>query len=189
MIRINGVIGNINEDETLATAIQEHRKQGTLEVIRIDGGDRQRSRMRVQTDQGTDIGLIIEEPPLVEGDVLHQTDERAIIVAFEERDALAVELPDEFPVNRAVKLGHRIGNQHWDIAIIESTLYIPLDARQQIVEDVLQDHLPTDTTYERTTVDATRFHDDGRPTPGHGADTHSHRLSESNPHSHSEADE
>lgn len=176
MKRIDGTIGNLNEDQSLAQAIQEHRDQDTLETIHIESDDRHKSRLRVQTDRGTDVGLVVDEPPLSDGDVLCCTDQQAIVVTFETRAALAVVLPDTLSVRTAIDLGHRIGNQHWDIAIEDGTLYIPLTARQHVIEAVIDPYLPAGTTYERTTVDAARFHDHdhGTSTHGHGHDSHTH---------------
>ncbi len=67
-----------------------------------------------------------------------------IVVAFEPRDALAVSLPEATSetLAAAVELGHRVGNQHWDLAVEDGTVYVPLAADRHIVERVVADVIP-----------------------------------------------
>ncbi len=94
----------------------------------IDADNRRRSRFRATTDAGTDVGVVLDRPAVSAGDVLLADEERLIVVAFEPREALAVELPEADPValDAAVELGHRIGNQHWDPAVEDGIVYAPL---------------------------------------------------------------
>lgn len=177
MKRVDGVVGNVDRDPALADAVAEHEAAGTLETIVLDDTERRRSRLRVTTDSGTDLGVLVDQPELAAGDVLVLDDDRAVVVAFEEREAFVVEFPAaEAAVETAVELGHRIGNQHWDVAIEGNTLYVPVEADRAIIEDVLGPYLPADATTRYETVDAERFIDgedaDARPAD-HGAD-HDH---------------
>ncbi|MES3516151.1 MAG: urease accessory protein UreE [Natronomonas sp.] len=160
MIRVDGILGNVETDGDLASRVEGHDERGTLETVAVDGADRQKSRLRVETDAGTDLGVLVDDPPLSPGDVLLCDDDRAVVVTLEERTAVVAELPDGFPPAVALELGHRIGNHHWDIAVEESTLYVPLDADRHIVEGVLAEYLP-DATTKYETVDATLFLEDG----------------------------
>jgi agmatinase len=69
MIRVNGVVGN-TADPDIADEIAAHEAGGTLEKVRIDSADRRKSRLWVETDAGTDIGVLVDEPELAAGDVL-----------------------------------------------------------------------------------------------------------------------
>jgi|SRR6056297_3737245 len=184
MKRVDGVIGNRFEDSELAAAVDGHEAERTLERVVLDSADRRKSRLRVETDAGTDLGVLVDKPELAAGDVLVCDDDRAVVVAFESREAFVIELPESTPA-ATVELGHRIGNQHWDIAIEDRTVYIPVEADRAIIEDVLGPYLPAgaETWYE--TVDADRFVDEASAAAahGHGSD-HDHDHEADHSHSH-----
>ena len=177
MKRVDGVVGNVERDPELAAEIDAHEQAGTLETVVLDDTERKRSRLRVTTDAGTDLGVLVDQPELVAGDVLLCNDDRAAIVAFEEREAFVIEFPAaEAAVSTGVELGHRIGNQHWDVAVEDDTIYIPVEADRAIIEDVLNPYIPARATTRYETVDADRFiegGDDDTTAGGHGVD-HDH---------------
>lgn len=181
MQRIDGIVGNVHADDELAELRATHEERGTLERVVIDAEDRRRSRFRETTDAGTDVGVIVDKPAVSSGDVLLVTDERMIVVAFEPRDAIAIALPDatDDALAAAVELGHRVGNQHWDLAVDDGTVYVPLEADRHIVERVVADVVPGAETRE-TTVEADLFVTDPADEasgpdgdPGHGLE-HEH---------------
>ena len=175
MKRVDGVVGNVERDPELAAEIDTHEQAGTLETVVLDDTERKRSRLRVTTDAGTDLGVLVDQPELVAGDVLVLDDERAVVVAFEEREAFVIEFPAaEAAVSTGVELGHRIGNQHWDIAVDGARIYIPVEADRAIIEDVLGPYIPESATTRYETVDADRFiEDDDTAASGHDVD-HGH---------------
>ena len=180
MKRVDGVVGNVDNDPELAAEIDAHEQAGTLETVVLDDTERKRSRLRVTTDAGTDLGVLVDQPELVAGDVLLCNDDHAVIVAFEEREAFVIEFPAaKAAVSTAVELGHRIGNQHWDVAVEDDTIYIPVDADHAIIEDVLGPYIPAGATTRYETVDAERFidGDDDTAAGGHGVD-HDHAHGE-----------
>ena len=186
MKRVDGVVGNVDSDPELAAEIDAHEQAGTLETVVLDDTERKRSRLRVTTDAGTDLGVLVDQPELVAGDVLLIDTDRAVVVAFEERTAFVIEFPAaEAAVSTGVELGHRIGNQHWDLAVDGATIYIPVEADRTIIEDVLGPYIPAGATTRYETVDAERFIDGGDDdaTAGdhgvdhdhpHGDDAHNH---------------
>ncbi|UHQ98457.1 urease accessory protein UreE (plasmid) [Natrinema zhouii] len=174
MERIDGIVGNVHADDDLAALYDDHESAGTLERVVIDADDRRRSRFRATTDGGTDVGVIVDRAAVSAGDVLLVEDDRLIVVAFEPRDALVVSLPDATAeaLEAAVKLGHRIGNQHWDLAIDDGAVYVPLEADRHIVERVVADVVPGSEIGE-TTVEADLFVtdiEDADPGGAHGVD-------------------
>ena len=187
MKRVDGIVGNADRDPALASAVAEHEDAGTLETVVLDDTERRRSRLRVTTDSGTDLGVLVDQPELTAGDVLVLDDERAVVVTFEEREAFVIEFPAaQAAVSTTIELGHRIGNQHWDIAIEDGTVYVPVEADRAIIEDVLGPYLPTDATTRYETVDAARFIDgdgNGGGMGGHGSD-HDHANEHSHDHTH-----
>ena len=190
MRRVDGVVGNADADPDLADAIAAHRRAGTLETVVLDDTQRKRSRFRTTTESGTDLGVLVDRPELSPDDVLVLDDDLAVVVAFERREAFVVDLPSETETGTAIELGHRIGNQHWDVAIDDGTLYVPREADRSIIEETLGPYLPEGATIRYETVDAELFVDgEGGPGLGHshgagggghdhaGGQTHSHGAS------------
>ncbi len=178
MRRVDGTLGNVDDDPDIAARVAVHEDDGTLERLVVAAGDRHRSRLRVETEAGTDLGVVVENPPLRAGDVLVLDDERAVVVAFETREAVALDLPEPSAgaVATAVELGHRVGNQHWDLAVRDGTAYVPLEADRHIVENVLAASLPDGVDLRYETVDASLWVDS---TPDHahehgGSHDHTH---------------
>jgi Urease accessory protein UreE len=183
MKRVDGVVGNVDDDPELAEAVDAHEADGTLETVVLDDTERKRSRLRVTTDAGTDLGVLVDQPELTAGDVLVLDDERAVVVAFEQREAFVIEFPAaETAVETGIELGHRIGNQHWDIAVDGATIYVPVDADRAIIERVLGPYIPEAATTRYETVDAERFVEGGDPDADHAHDDHDHTADHSHEH-------
>jgi urease accessory protein len=191
MERIDGIVGNVHADDDLAALYAGHESAGTLERVVIDADDRRRSRFRATTDAGTDVGVVVDKAAVSAGDVLLVEDDRLIVVAFEPRDALVVSLPDATAerLEAAVELGHRIGNQHWDLAIDDGDVYVPLEADRHIVERVVADVVPGSEIHE-TTVEADLFVtelEDADPGRARGVDhdsEHGHEHGSGHGHGH-----
>ena len=125
------------------------------------------------TDAGTDLGVLVDTPELTTGDVLVLNDDRAVVVASERRDAFVIEFPAaETAVSTGVELGHRIGNQHWDIAVEDKRIYVPVDADRTIIENVLGPYIPEAATTRYETVDAERFVDGDDSDASYAYDDH-----------------
>lgn len=179
MQRIDGILGNVDNDAELSRRVADHEENGSLERVVIPAKNRHRSRLRVETDAGTDLGIIVDDPPLCAGDVLVLDDDRAVVVAFEDEEAVVIDLPDASKegVKTAIELGHRIGNQHWDLAVCTDAAYIPVAADRHIIESVLTESLPSGVEPRYEMVDASLWIDstsgNDRTEDGHGTD-HSH---------------
>ena len=188
MRRVDGVVGNADSDPDLADTIAAHRRGGTLETVVLDDIQRKRSRFRTTTDAGTDLGVLVDRPELRPDDVLVLDDDLAVVVAFERREAFVVELPSGTETGTAIELGHRVGNQHWDVAIDDGTLCVPREADRSIIEETLGPYLPEGATIRYETVDAELFvdsgpgsghtHADGGAGHDHGGGDHTHRNGE-----------
>lgn len=165
MERIDGIRGNTNDDPDLADRLAAHEDRGSVERVVLDDDERRRSRLRVETDAGTDLGIVVDRPALAAGDVLEASDDRMIVVAFEPRECLSVSLPED--AASALALGHRIGNHHWDLALEDGRAYVPLSADRHIVERVVHEVIP-EATCRVETVDAELFIADGANRHDHG---------------------
>lgn len=197
MRRIDGVVGNRHEDPELEERIAAHERAGTLERVVLEATERKKSRLRVETDAGTDLGILVDRPELREGDVLFVEDDRAAVVTFESREAYVIELPEPSrdAMAAAVELGHRIGNQHWDVAVEGGRVYVPVEADRHVLEDVVGEYVPDGAATSYEEVDATLFVDGNDRGGGHGYDhehpdhdhahaDHDHSHSHGHDHSH-----
>lgn len=192
MLRAHGVIGNV-EDEELAAAREAHAAAGTLERLVLDGAQRRRSRFRAETDAGTEVGVVSPGVGgLRPGDVLVE-DDRMVIVALEDREAVTVDLPAaddrEGTALAAAMLtaGHALGNRHWELAVEDGTAYVPVADDYERTRSVLADALPEGTNLGRTTVDPTLF-DGSTPAHGHEGDHGgSHDRDDGHEHDHRHA--
>ncbi len=188
MKRVDGIVGNIDDDPDLAAEIDAHEAADTLETAVLDHTERKRSRLRVTTDAGTDLGVLVDQPELTAGDVLVLDDEHAVVVAFEEREAFVIEFSTaETAVATGVELGHRIGNQHWDLAVDGATIYVPVDADRAIIENVLGPYIPEAATTRYETVDAERFVDGSDSGPDHDHDDRDHAHTHGEAHDHGDS--
>lgn len=192
MRRIDGIIGNRYDDPELDEKLKAYERDDSLERVAIDLSERKKSRLRVETDAGTDLGIIVDHSELRAGDVLFVDDEQAVVVRFQRREAYVIELPEpgEGAIHAAVELGHRIGNQHWDIAVEDRTVYVPVEADKHIIEDVLNDYISSGATTRYEEVDARLFlesPDDRRAahSRNHAHDNHAHDSNDEEARTHS----
>jgi len=188
MKRVDGVVGNVHSDPDLNTEIETHKERGTLERVVLDTSDRRKSRLRVETDAGTDLGILVDQPELSAGDVLFVDDDHAAVIEFEAIEAFVIDLPAATgsTLMAAVELGHRIGNQHWDVAVEDGTIYVPVEADKSIIESVLGEYLPVGAETRYEIVEAERFVDG--ETMDHGHADHDHSHDHDADHSHDHAD-
>ena len=190
MKRVDGIVGNIHTDPELAADIAAREEAGTLERVVLETSDRRKSRLRVETDAGTDLGILVDQPELSAGDVLFVDDDHAAVIEFEEIEAFVIELPEatESTLLATAELGHRIGNQHWDLAVEAGTLYVPVEADRSIIETVLGEYLPAGAETRYETVAAEQFVDGEMMDHGHADHDHSHGDDDGHSHDHGDHD-
>lgn len=175
-------VGNVDEDD-LETGLAD----ADVETITIDEDRSRRSRFRTETDDGTEVGVVIGRR-LQAGDVLStgETGDRLILVALEPIEALVVDLADAADeLATAVALGHAAGNRHWDMAIRGHEVLFPAAESEEQMLTTVEPHLPDGATLDREMVPTALF-DDGAV--GHGHDhsghDHGHEHSHGSGHTH-----
>lgn len=170
MIVAREVLGNV---EGMAGARDLHEERGTLETVAVSERERNRSRFKTELDDGTELGVVLGDRELSPGDVLVASDDRMVVVEFERREALVVSVP-EMGWKSALELGHHMGNQHWELAIRDSQLLIPIVGERRLMERTLREELPEGAAIEVEEVDPELF-DDADRDHGHGHDAdHGH---------------
>ena len=133
MIKISSIVGNIFHDKEFAERFEKLQKTESCELIKVTRAELDKTRLRRQTDKGTDVGLVLDsESRLHNGDVLLSNPERFIVVEQMPEKVILIKTKklDANPAEILVKLGHIIGNRHRPIQI---------DENGQIVFPVLAD--------------------------------------------------
>lgn len=141
--------------------------------------DRRRSRVRTETDDGKDLGVVVTRD-LKDGDVLETEGGDLVVVELAAVEALVLDFADvDVPATTALELGHAVGNRHWNLAVRGSeALFLVTDSYQRM-ETTVEDLLPDGVTTYNETVSPTTFDDTGVD-HSHVDDSYSH------PHEHSD---
>jgi urease accessory protein len=185
---VDGVVGNVDEDATLAAVLERHEARGTVERAVLDDAMRRRSRFRTTTDAGRELGVVLDGRTPRPGDVLLETDDAIVVVAFASVPAAAVDVGDDADPAGLVAFGHDVGNRHRPMAVREGTVYVALERGTtaeagddlRSVDPRLADVVPptAEATVER--VDPSLFDD--------SVAGHSHDHPDDHPHDHSHED-
>ncbi|OYR85453.1 urease accessory protein UreE [Halorubrum ezzemoulense] len=130
--------------------------------------DRRRSRVRTETADGSDLGIVVSRE-LGDGDVLKTEDCALVIVELAAIDALVVEFSDaDVSATAALAFGHAAGNQHWNLAVRNGEALFPVpDTRERMI-DALAGELPDGVTTHFERVPPTTFDDADAPDHEHG---------------------
>lgn len=137
------------------------------ERITVDAVERRRSRFRTVTDEGTELGVVVDRE-LESGDVLG-ADGRLVVVELDAVAAFAVDLDGvEASFAAGAAFGHALGNRHRDLAVRGTDIAVRIDRDADRLERTLRSFLPPDAGLERTTVPPTVFDDGPEHDHDHG---------------------
>lgn len=174
MLVVETVLGNVETDPELA-ARYEARPGEEIEEVVLDDRERRRSRFRTTTEAGTELGVVVgSDQRLQPGDVLVDDEERFVVVAFADREALVVRFDapgDTAAMAEAAQVGYRAGNRHWDLAVRGDEVLVGLGTDADRIVETVTDALPPGATTRREHVDPSVFDD----APAHGH-SHSHGV-------------
>jgi len=125
MLIVNTVLGNIYKDDQLAKKIEDSKEQGKFRRLLLSRIEMEKSRLRKKTDDGFDIGFILEPgTKLQHGDVISESDETILIEQLPEK-TLTVKFKQN-DKNLFLLVGHIIGNRHRPISIRNKTISFPI---------------------------------------------------------------
>ncbi|ADE04669.1 urease accessory protein UreE [Haloferax volcanii] len=155
----------------------------------LSDDDRRRSRVRTETEDGRDLGVVVGRE-LDDGDVLETETGDLVVVELAAIDVLVVDVgAADVSTTAAVELGHALGNRHWNLAIRDGEALFPVPDTYERMEATVADHLPPGVTTRRETVSPALFDGDepdhGHGGHGHGGHDHSHEHG-GHGHSHGE---
>jgi len=141
--------------------------------------DRRRSRVRTETGEGRDLGVVVARD-LDNGDVLETRDDTLVVVELAATTALVVEFADaEVSTTAALEIGHALGSRHWDLAVRGTEALFRVTNSRERMEAVLADCLPDGASTRFEAVPPTTF--DGSPNHGH---EHGHTDHDGDEHTH-----
>ena len=135
MLIVNTILGNIYKDDQLAKKIEDSKKQGKFRRLLLSRIEMEKTRLRKKTDDGFDIGFILEPgTKLQHGDIISESDETILIEQLPEKTLVV-----KFKKNRKglfLLVGHIIGNRHRPISIRNETISFPIhdDSEMELFE-------------------------------------------------------
>ena len=135
MLIVNTVLGNIYKDDQLAKKIEDSKEQGKFRRLLLSRIEMEKSRLRKKTDDGFDIGFVLEPgTKLQHGDVISESDETILIEQLPEK-TLTVKFKQN-DKNLFLLVGHIIGNRHRPISIRNETISFPIhdDSEMELFE-------------------------------------------------------
>lgn len=94
-----------------------------VDVVTLQWYERDKKRMRKQSNTGEEIGIAVEIP-LQEGDILAEDEERMIVVTYAPCEIM------EIPVATRKEMGRlcfELGNRHLSLEIQEDKVRLPMD--------------------------------------------------------------
>ena len=125
MLIVNNISGNIYENDNLAKKIQKVKQHGTLRLLLLSRIEMEKSRLRKKTEDGFDIGLVLESgKKLQHGDIILESSETILIEQLPEK-ILTVKFKDS-NTELFLLVGHIIGNRHRPISINNKTISFPI---------------------------------------------------------------
>lgn len=112
-------------DTGLADRLHHLEHHGAVDILRVDGTDMARRRLRAVTTGGEEIALALpRDQALFDGAVLLLEADRAIVVRVGAERWLRLE--PSSPAD-ALELGYHAGNLHWRVRFVDSALLVALE--------------------------------------------------------------
>ncbi len=206
---VETVLGNSSEPEW-----KKKLEDASVDVLELSQWDAQKNRLRKETRNGTSLAISLERNAFLHnGDVLLWDAETrlAVVCRIDLCDVLVidlhslVDLPPAKIIERAVRLGHALGNQHWPAVVKDHHIYVPVTVDRKVVDSVMHTHhfegishsfIPGDAIVDRLEPAEARRLFGGSEIPLHGhaaageGHTHHHEHGHSHgPHEHTHAHE
>lgn len=130
MITISSTLGNIFHDQEWNENYKKASKSNIFETLKLSRLDLEKTRLRVKTDKGTDLGIVLNSGSKIQnGTVLVSNSEKFIIVQQNPEKVISVKIKDKIETNYKeilILLGHIIGNRHRPIQIVDEKIIFPI---------------------------------------------------------------
>ena len=147
MLVINQILGNINTGEKWKELYQVMRSENHVQTIMFTRKESERSRLYKKLPGfDEEIGINIKRGTMLhDGDVLYYKEgENMFVVDIEAEEMMVLHFVEKFHEDKmlelAVKLGHAIGNQHWQMKVVGGKIYVPIMIDKKVMESVIKTH-------------------------------------------------
>lgn len=138
MIVATEILGDFN-NPALQSKIHAHEHAGTAEFITLPRADMARRRLRVSTDQHTEVAIALSRASqLFDGAVIYLDRDRSITVRVEPEQWLRVRPSDR---RVALALGYFAGNLHWRARFEGEDLLVAVEGDERSYLDRLSHFL------------------------------------------------
>jgi len=133
VLKITKVSGNIFDDNELKKRFETLDNQGRCERLKVSRQELEKTRLRKNTNKGTDVGLSFNDGTrLNHGDVLI-SEEKFILVEQLPEKVISIKIKQNSnQTELLVLLGHIIGNRHRPITIDAQTIMFPIQADSEL---------------------------------------------------------
>lgn len=141
---IETVLGNVNDLDWRTRLAHAH-----IDTVELSQWDAQKSRLRAITKEGLPLAVSLERGEVLhDGDILlwDEAEERAVVCRINLCDVLDIDLggleqmPSGQRLERAVRIGHALGNQHWPAVCRDGHIYVPVAVDRKVVASVMKTH-------------------------------------------------
>lgn len=154
MLIVNQILGNINTDEKWKGLYQVMRSKSYVQTIMFTRKESERSRLYKKLPGfDEEIGINLKRGAILQdGDVLYyKNNEKMFVVKIEAEEMMVLHFVEKFHEDKmlelAVKLGHAIGNQHWQMKVVGGKIYVPIVIDKKVMESVMKTHNIPGITY------------------------------------------
>jgi urease accessory protein len=150
MLHLSFRLGNVHINSEFKDQTLQWQKAGLLDEMTIEERDARKSRLRLHTAKGRDIGVTLPRGSAIEdGDVFAVEEDGSRVLVHIALQEVMVLTPRETLVSHerwawAVRLGHVLGNQHWPVAVVGEQILTPVTVDRAVMETVLKTHHLTD---------------------------------------------
>ncbi len=136
MITIYSILGNIFHDKEWNEKFDQVNKTNSFETIKLPRSDLEKTRLRAKTNQGTDVGIVLNSGAKIQnGDVLISNSDKFIIIQQNPEKVISVKKKDKIEPNFdkiLILLGHIIGNRHRPIQIEDGKIIFPILSESEL---------------------------------------------------------
>ena len=133
MLKITKISGNIFDDIELKKRFEDLDKHGKCERLKVSRQELEKTRLRKNTDMGTDVGLSFDDVTRIHHGDLIMAEEKFILVEQLPEKVISIKVKQSLiQTELLVLLGHIIGNRHRPISIENQTITFPIQADSEL---------------------------------------------------------
>jgi urease accessory protein len=147
MLIINEILGNINTDGKWKKLYNIMNRDNHVHTIILTRLESERCRLFKRLPElNEEMGINLKRGMVLhDGDVLYyKKSEKMFVAKIEAEEMMVFYFVEKFHEGKmlelAVKLGHAIGNQHWQMKVVGGKIYVPIMIDKKVMESVIKTH-------------------------------------------------